>query len=78
LRAHASLQTDLVAKENRVKVIGFSQFVGYIFMAFGQLAGGVIYSIAPQLSFLLMLMFTVPSFAIISFMIHEPAKQEAC
>jgi cyanate permease len=46
---HASLQTDLVARENWAKVIGFSQFVGYIFMAFGQLVGGIIYSIASQL-----------------------------
>jgi MFS family permease len=72
----ASLQTDLVARENRAKVIGFSQFVGYIFMAFGQLAGGIIYSIAPQLPFLLMLLFTVPSFVIIFFLVHEPAKRE--
>jgi cyanate permease len=76
MRAHVSLQADLVARENRAKVIGFSQFVGYVFMAFGQLAGGVIYSIAPQLPFLLMPMFTVPSFVIVFFMVHEPAKRE--
>lgn len=45
----ASLQTDLVPRENRAKVIGFSQFVSYVLMAFGLLAGGVIYSISPQL-----------------------------
>jgi MFS family permease len=73
----ASLQTDLVARENRAKVIGFSQFVGYISMAFGQLTGGIIYSIAPQLPFLLMILFTVPSFVIIFFMVHEPEKREA-
>jgi len=77
MRTHVSLQTDLVARENRAKVIGFSQFVAYILMAFGQLAGGAIYSIAPQFPFLLMLIFTVPSFAIIYFTIHEPAKREA-
>ena len=77
IRAHVSLQTDLIARENRAKVIGLSQFVGYIFMAFGQLAGGIIYSIAPQLPFLLMLMFTVPSFVIIFFMVDEPEKREA-
>jgi hypothetical protein len=46
-------------------------------MALGQLAGGIIYSIAPQLPFLLMPMFTVPSFVIIFFMVDEPEKREA-
>jgi len=46
-------------------------------VAFGQLAGGVIFSIAPQLPFLLMPMFTVPSFVIIFFMVHEPERREA-
>jgi len=73
----ASLQTDLVPRENRAKVIGFSQFVGYVFMAFGLLAGGVIYSISPQLPFLLMLAALAPSFLIISFLVHEPEKREA-
>jgi DHA1 family multidrug resistance protein B-like MFS transporter len=73
----ASLQTDLVPRENRAKVIGFSQFIGYVFMAFGLLAGGVIYSAAPQLPFLLMLIFIVPSFLIISFLVHEPEHRQA-
>jgi hypothetical protein len=46
-------------------------------MVFGQLAGGVIYSIAPQLPFLLMPMFAIPSFVIMSFSVHEPEKREA-
>jgi hypothetical protein len=77
MRVHASFQIDLVARENRAKAIGFSKFVGYIFMAFRQLAGGIIYSIAPQLPLPLTPMFTAPSFVIISFMIHEPEKREA-
>jgi len=72
-----SLQTDLVSRENRARVIGFSQFVGYVFMAFGLLAGGVIYSIAPQLPFFLMLTALAPSFLIISFLVHEPERREA-
>ena len=73
----ASLQTDLVPRENRAKVIGFSQFVGYVLMAFGLLAGGVIYSISPQLPFLLMMTALPPSFLIVALLVHEPEKREA-
>lgn len=73
----ASLQTDLVPRENRAKVIGFSQFVGYILMAFGLLAGGIIYSVSPQLPFLLMMTALLPSFLIVALLVHEPEKREA-
>jgi len=73
----ASLQTDLVPRENRAKVIGFSQFFGYVLMAFGLLTGGIIYSIAPQLPFLLMLTALIPSSVIMLFLVHEPEKREA-
>jgi MFS family permease len=73
----ASLQTDMVPRENRAKVIGFSQFVGYVFMAFGLLAGGIIYAFSPQLPFFLMMLFVVPSFFIVSFLVHEPKQREA-
>jgi MFS family permease len=73
----ASLQTDLVPRENRAKVIGFSQFVGYVLMAFGLLAGGVIYSISPQLPFILMMTALLPSFLIVALLVHEPEKREA-
>ena len=73
----ASLQTDLVPRENRAKIIGFSQFVGYVLMAFGLLTGGIIYSITPQLPFLLMLVALPPSFLIVSLLVHEPQKREA-
>jgi MFS family permease len=73
----ASLQTDLVPRENRAKVIGFSQFVSYVLMAFGLLAGGVIYSISPQLPFLLMMTALLPSFLVVALLVHEPEKREA-
>ena len=73
----ASLQADLVPREKRAKVIGFSHFVNYVLMAFGLLAGGIIYSLSPKLPFLLMLVAVVPSFLIILFLIHEPEKREA-
>ena len=73
----ASLQADLVPREKRAKVIGFSQFVSYILMAFGMLAGGIIYSFNPQLPFLLMIALVIPSALVIALLVHEPAKREA-
>jgi MFS family permease len=72
-----SLQTDLVPREKRAKVIGFSQFVNYVFMAFGMLTGGLIYSFNPQLPFMLILIATIPSFLVLAFLVHEPERREA-
>jgi MFS family permease len=72
-----SLQTDLVPRENRAKVIGFSQFFGYVFMAFGLLTGGIIYSVAPQLPFLLIVAMVIPSLVIILLSVHEPERRQA-
>jgi MFS family permease len=72
-----SLQTDLVPREKRAKVIGFSQFVNYVFMAFGMLTGGLIYSFNPQLPFILILIATIPAFLVLAFLVHEPEKREA-
>jgi MFS family permease len=72
-----SLQTDLVPREKRAKVIGFSQFVNYVFMAFGMLTGGLIYAFNPQLPFILILIATIPSFLVVALLVHEPQKREA-
>ncbi len=72
-----SLQTDLVPREKRAKVIGFSQFVNYVFMAFGMLTGGLIYSFNPQLPFILILIATIPAFLVLALLVHEPEKREA-
>jgi len=73
--AFASLQTDLVPLEKRGKVIGFTNFTTFIIMAVGQLAGGILYEKNPQLPFLFILVFLVPSF-IITLRVHEPKKRE--
>jgi len=75
--AASALQTDLVPQENRGKVIGFTNFVNYIFMGFGMLLGNYLYAnILPQLPFLLMLVLLVPQFLITLFLISEPKKRE--
>jgi hypothetical protein len=68
---------DLGATAPILGFIGFSQFVGYVLMAFELLAGGIIYSISPQLPFLLMMTALLPSFLIVALLVHEPEKREA-
>jgi predicted MFS family arabinose efflux permease len=46
-------------------------------MAFGSLAGGVIYQIvSPQLPFLLMIVCIIPALFLTFFLVHEPEKRE--
>ncbi len=73
----SALQADLVPKERRGKIIGSSNFVNYVIMAIGMLAGGIIYEqVSPQLPFLLPIVFIVPQVLIILSLVHEPEKRE--
>jgi len=73
----SALQADLVPKKQRGKIIGSSNFVNYIIMALGTLAGGFIYEhVSPQLPFLIPVVFVVPEILIILFLVHEPEKRE--
>lgn len=75
--AWSSLQADLVPKEQRGKVIGFTNFMNYILMALGMLTGGFLYErIDPQLPFFSLLVFLIPEFLITLFLVHEPKKRE--
>jgi len=77
MSAASALQTDLVPQEKRGKVIGFTNFVSYIFMGFGMLLGNYLYaSVLPQLPFLLLLVLLIPQFLITVFLIAEPKKRE--
>jgi len=71
-----ALSTDLVNPENRGKVVGFRNFVGYIFAGLGMLLGNYLYvSFFPQLPFYVTLGLLIPEFLIILFLVHE-AKRE--
>ena len=77
MSAYMSLLADLVPRELRGKVIGSSNFFSYIFMAFGSLAGGIIYqTVSPQLPFLLMIVTIIPALFLVFFLGHEPEKRE--
>jgi len=67
-----ALSTDLVSPENRGKVVGFRNFVGYIFNGVGMLLGNFLYiSLFPQLPFYLTFALFVPEIIIVLFLVHE-------
>jgi len=77
MSAYMSLQADLVPKEQRGKVIGSSNFVNYVFMAIGSLAGGILYEkISPQLPFLAMIALATPSLCLTLYLVEDPEKRE--
>ena len=59
--SYQSLQTDLVSAEYRGRVIGFTNFVAYMFEALAQLTGGYVYErVSPSLPFTLLTVSQVP------------------
>jgi MFS family permease len=75
--AFQALFADLVPQEKRGKAIGSMNFFTYIFMAFGALAGGILYdTVSPQFPFLLMIALCIPQFLLMLFFVHEPENRE--
>jgi MFS family permease len=75
--SYQALMADLVPREQRGKVIGFSQFFNYVAMAGGVFIGGILYSnVSHQLPFFLTVIFLIPQFLITLFMVHEPKQRE--
>jgi MFS family permease len=76
MAAVTALLTDLVHPENRGKVNGFVNFMGYIMMALGMLLGNYLYvNFIPQLPFYVTLGLIVPELLIVLFLVHEPKKR---
>ena len=70
-----ALSADLIDPANRGKVVGFRNFVGYIFNGLGMLLGNFLYvAFFPQLPFYVTSAVMIPSVLIIAFMIHELKK----
>ena len=62
----SALFADLVQQEHRGKVIGFTNFVGYLAMGFGMLLGDYLYlNSIPQMPFFGALSLTIPELLII-------------
>jgi len=75
--AEKSIMADLVPREHRGKVMGYSAFIGNVTASVGQLMGGFLYeSLSPQLPFLLLLTSFIPTTALTLFLVHEPKEKE--
>ena len=72
MTAAMALSTDLVDSENRGKVVGFRNFVGYVFTALGMLLGSFLYvNFAPQLPFYTAFILMIPAAFIVLLQIKE-------
>lgn len=70
-----ALSTDLIDPANRGKVVGFRNFVGYIFNGFGMLLGNYLYiTYFPQLPFYVTLSMMIPALLIVALLVHELQK----
>jgi DHA1 family tetracycline resistance protein-like MFS transporter len=66
-----SLSTHLVEPQNRGKVRGFLNFVGFIFTGVGMFLGNFLYNLVPQAPFLLTIGLSVPMLLIVLFRIPD-------
>jgi len=72
MSASLAFFADLIDPVNRGKVVGFRNFVSYIFNGLGMLLGGFLYvSLFPQMPFYLTFGLTVPCVFIILLLVHE-------
>jgi MFS family permease len=69
-----TLTASLVEQQNRGKVRGFLNFMGYIFTGVGMLLGNLFYNLVPQLPFYVAIGLTIPMTFIILLKIQEPKK----
>jgi MFS family permease len=75
--AFGALQADLTPREQRGKVNGFTNFMNYILMAVGSLAGGFLYEhVSPQAPFYISMILVAPAFVLVLTLVHEPEKRE--
>jgi MFS family permease len=70
-----TLTAGLVEPENRGKVRGFLNFVGYIFTGIGMLLGNFFYNLYAPLPFYIAAVLTLPMVLIIIFRIRETKEQ---
>ena len=71
----ATLIANLVGPENRGKVRGLLNFMGYIFTGVGMLLGNLFYNLIPQLPFYLAVSLTVPMMIITLFRVHVHTQE---
>jgi len=76
MSAGMALSACLVDPQNRGKIIGGVNFIGYILTGIGMLLGNLFYNLIPQLPIYLIIATAFPMIIIIIFRIPEPKKEE--
>ena len=71
-----ALAACLVEPQNRGKVRGGLNFVGYILTGVGMLLGNLLYDLTPQLPFYVTMALAFPMLLIVIFRISEPKKED--
>jgi len=75
MSAAMALSTDLIDPVNRGKVVGFRNFVGYIFNGIGMLLGNYLYvNFVPQMPFYVTLALLIPALLTVLFAVQEAKK----
>jgi MFS family permease len=76
--SYQALEADLVPREVRGKEVGCNQFITYILMAIGGLAGGFFYQyVSPTLPFILAFLVTIPCTLITWRLIDDSETRQA-
>ena len=76
MSAGMALSACLVEPQNRGKIIGGLNFIGYILTGIGMLLGNLLYNLFPQLPIYTTIIAALPMILIIVFLIPEPKKEE--
>jgi len=71
-----ALSASLVEPENRGKVRGCLNFMGYVFTGLGMFLCNFLYNLKPQLPFYVTIGLAFPMLLILLFRIQEPKKQQ--
>lgn len=74
--AGLALSASLVEPNNRGKIVGGLNFVGYILTGIGMLLGSLTYNLIPQLPIYITMFSAIPLLLITVFRISEPKKDE--
>jgi MFS family permease len=71
-----ALSACLVEPQNRGKIMGSLNFVGYMFTGVGMLIGNFLYVLVPQLPFYASVALCIPMLLMVVFRIPEPKKED--
>jgi hypothetical protein len=71
-----ALSACLVEPQNRGKISGGLNFVGYILTGIAMLLGNAFYNLNPQLPFYVTIAMAIPILLMVIFQIHQPKEED--